>query len=255
MSDFRSITEVLNHVEKMVIIDLIPHVLLLNERPNLLDALKPPTQGVYVVGSIEPIVRSDGWYFANVPGTIERLPIQVPINVANLSALKADITDERGKMVLQAKDLITNARFFRDEPSVPVTALKAAIATVEQYLFAVSRHNRRMHPTYALEYLIKQEHIQPTFDVDMRGNETGQPTIEDVVRNPTILDTDEYMHAFEHLLDQVTDFVDGKHWNFYFTKVKGTSLILEQGIDYRIYKYYQAEFDKKAKEEADAFSD
>lgn len=218
MSDFRNMTEVLNHVEKTIVIDLIPHVVALDSDPRLIEALYEPDQGIYLIGSVEPLVRLTGTYFTRREWESTRRPIQQKDTVEDLLALQDDILDYKGDILITLKDLTLKRRFFKNQPTVPSIGIKAAICVIEQYLVSVSRHSNRFHPCYRLEKLV------------------------DPSKGSKLIETDEYMHGFERLLDIVTEFVNGNHWNLYFTHLRGTSLVIQQGIDYRIFKYYQDQF-------------
>jgi hypothetical protein len=209
MQDFKNLTEVIGHIEKVIVIDLMDHITNLDE--SHFQAFIEPLAGVYVVGNIEPLLEEGKTYFpkAQYPNPRSRLK-----TVADILSHKDDIVDANGDTVVTFRDLVLKNKFFKPEPSVPSIALKAAIGIVEQYITSVSRHSKRNHPRYRIDYLVKMQH-------------------QDLVV------TDEFMHAFEKLLDQVMDFIGDDHWNFYFTRIKGTSLIIEKAIDYRIYCYYE----------------
>lgn len=210
MQDFKSMTDVLLYVKGALVIDLMPHVMAVDEDPFLKALVKPP-EGLYLVGSIEPLVEKGKAYYPRSQFPTAAQPIQ---DLHTLSSLKDDIVNTNGDIVLTLRDLITKSKFIKKEPTVPVTALKAAVSVVEQYLTSVSRNSKRSHPRYRLEFLVKE-------------------TYHDLIID------DEYMKVFKKLLNEVSDFVADDTFNMYYTKIKGTSLIIEKGIDFRIHCYYE----------------
>lgn len=213
MADFKNLSEVLNYVKEATVIDLMSHVMSLDDEP-FLKALVEPTEGLYLIGSIEPFIDKSKVYY---PKAFHGDPAMQIKDFSKLAALKDDIVNANFETVITYRDLVLKSKYIKKEPTVPVTALKVAISIVEQYLTSISRFSKRKHPKYRLEYLIKQEYQY-------------------------LVITDEYMHAFENLLDQVMAFVGDDHWNIYFTKIKGTNLIIEKAIDYRIFTFYQNHF-------------
>lgn len=213
----KNMNELLTYVEEVAVIDLLTHAMSLDE--GMRDALNEPPEGLYLVGSIEPIMAVGRAYF---PRSQWNNPKAIIRDFSKITDIKEEIINSNMETVLTVRDLVTKSRFFRNEPTIPVMAMKAGIGIVEQYLSSICRHSRRTHPTYRLEYLVKNEH-----------------------RN--LVDSDEYMHSFEKLLDQVMEFVGDDNWCYYFTKIKGSSLIIEKGIDHRIFKFYENLF--KAEDE------
>jgi hypothetical protein len=221
VSDFKNITEVLNHVEGSLVISLLDHVMGLEDKYQ--DALISPPEGIYLITDIQPIMEIGKTYYPKSRYPQPEALFHATTDIDTLLSLRDDIVDHNGDMVIRHRDLVSRRRYFKTEPTLPVIALKAAIGIVEQYLVSVSRHSRRTHPRYRIDNLV------------LPGNEH-------------LIECDEFMHAFDRLLDIVTRFVDGDHWNLYHTRIKGSNLIVEKGIDYRILCYYENVF-KETEEE------
>lgn len=215
MSDFKNITEVLNYAQSTLVVSLLEHVIELDEKYQ--EALIPPPEGIYLLGAIQPVLEIGKTYYPKSKYLQPEHLFHATTDIDALLTLKDDIVNQNGDLVIRFRDLVTSRRYFKPSPTLPVIALKAAIGVVEQYLVSVSRHSRRTHPAYRIENLV------------LPGNDN-------------LVDSDDYMHGFERLLDIVTSFVNGDHWNLYHTKIKGTNLIIEKGIDYRILRYYEELF-------------
>ncbi len=226
MHDFTSMTEVINHVEAVTILDLMDSITTLDEK--FMVALIEPPAGLYVHGSIEPFIDFSKKYYLRSDFGNENKFIQTAVQGidndyrATLASHKQDILTERGDVAVSYRDLVTKAKFISAEPSVPVTALKAAIAVVEQSLTSFCWHSKRSHPQYRLEYLVK-------------------PQYRDFIVNDEIVD------AFTPIQKKLMDFIGDDQMHIYFTKVKGTNMVIEKAIDWRIYKYYEMTF--KSQEE------
>lgn len=220
MIDFKNMAEVLSHVEEVLVIDLMEHVTSMDEQ--YIKALIEPIKGIYVIGHVEPLLNDGKLYY---PKALYPNPKSRIKSLDNLASINDDIVNEQGEVVITLKDLVLKGKFLKREPTVPVTAVKAAISVIEQYLISSSWYTKRSHPQYRLEYLVK-------------------PECQVMVVN------DEYLDVFQRLRRLVMNFVGDDQWNIYFTKIKGTNFIIEKAIDYRIYCYYENLF-KDQDEEVD----
>lgn len=209
--DFKSITEVLNHNKEVTVIDILSHVMSLDEDPYL-KALVPPAEGIYLLGSIDPILYKDRMYYEMKTGK--------SIEFAKILKINDDIVDETGRIIVSLKDLKTKARFFKHEPSVPSVGIKIAIAVVTRYLGTLCRHTRHVHDRIRIDKYVRPEYQE-------------------------MVDKEEFVHGFERLLDLVTDFVGRDTWNIYFYKLRGTSLVIEKSVDWRVYRYYETRFEEE----------
>lgn len=215
-TDFKNLTEVLEHVEETIVIDLLQHAVSLEEDPYLI-ALKDPVPGVYITGDLEPIINFNNIYyrkqqFGSKSGLIK--------NFEQVITACDDIVNEHAGLVLTHRNIKTKKRFLNPAPTVPAMAIKAAISVVQRYLNTLSHHMRYAGNTYRLENLIQDKYV-------------------------SLIEKDEYLHAFEKLLDTVAEFVGKDHWNLYFYKLKGTSMIVTKGVDWRIYDWYRIQFEKE----------
>jgi hypothetical protein len=218
MHDPKCLSEVLEHNKEVLIIDLLDHVTCVED--HYLKALVEPTKGIYITGSIEPFIKETGPYFMR-----ELFPSpKGEVSYLDILSTKSDILDSSGTQVISGKDLVLKRKFLSLKPSIPVVAMKAALAVVDDYVTSVCRKANR-NRTYNLYNLVKPEF------------------------HSTIVAKDEFMHVFERLLDQVMKFIGDDTWNIYFIKVKGTSLIIEKSVDWRIYRYYEMTFKEQENKE------
>lgn len=231
MLDFKNMAEVAGYNEETLVLDLLQHAMALDDEPYV-KALVPADKGLYLLGSVEPLLRdSEKYYYQSQmspdplkPGIYNfdnALPIK---DLGKVSKYPDDVVDVHGKVVLTARDIRSKGKYFRTEPTVPSTAIKMAITVVQRYLGTLCRHTSHIHTNYRMETLVKEEYSY-------------------------LIDNDEYMHAFERLLDQVMHFVGKDTWNIYFCSIKGNSLIINKSLDWRIYRYYELTLTEQEQEE------
>ncbi len=232
MHDFKNMSEVQGYNEETLVLDLLQHAMALEDEPYA-KALVAPEKGLYLLGSIDPILRdSEKYYYQSQMvadptkgnGVISfeaSLPIK---DLGKIAKFADDVFDSRGKLVLTAKDIKAKGKFFRTEPTVPSTAIKMAITIVQRYLYILCRHTDHSHTSYRMEALVKEEYGY-------------------------LIDTDKYMVGFERLLDQVMNFVGKDTWNIYYCSIKGTSLIINKSLDWRIVRYYEMTLSNQENEE------
>lgn len=209
MHEPKTLAEVLEQTKEVIVIDLLDHVTSIEEQ--YLNALVEPIEGIYVTGSIEPLFKPDQTYCMKELINAGDLSI-IPYN--KILSSKSDILDRNGNLVITARDLFLKKKFLNTKPSVPAVAIKAALAVVDDYVTSVCRKANR-NRCYNLYSLVKPEY------------------------HSSMVSKDEFMHVFERLLDQVMKFIGNDTWNIYFVKTKGTSLIIEKSVDWRVYRYYE----------------
>lgn len=216
MSDYKTLADVLLRVDGVLVIDLLQHVVTLEEHPYMQSFEEPPA-GIYLIGSLDPIIcdRKPGFYSETG---------QLVVDYKHALEGNDHITSQDGTVVLSKKILRSRARFFKTEPTIPATAVKAAVSVIKRYLSILCRHGCNMLASYRLENLVKLDYRE-------------------------LIEKDEYMIAFEKLIDQVAEFVGDDVWCIYYSRLRGCQLVIEKGIDFRIYEYYRMKFEK---EEADA---
>ena len=217
--EYSNLNQVLTTTKEVLVLDLLEFAINLNgELPS--DVFVKPIEGLYVTGSIEPFIKLDG--------SADYFPKSKWLSAKNkLTDKKAildcneDIMDVNGKVVLSIADKKRKIKYIKTEPTIPATAIKVCISIVLSYINNLNPHTRRRGTTYLLEQLINSKyHI-------------------------SLVDNDSIIEKLEHLLDRVMEFVGNDTWNIYFHKVKGSTLIIDKCIDFRIYEWYRIKFEKE----------
>lgn len=217
MQDFNTLNEVLAYSKEALVVDLLDYAMALDEQ--YVDALIEPHKGIYLVGSLDPTFPHNHQYWVSHQPREESTAIPWD----KLLMMREDIVDKEGQVIITRKDMMTKARFMRNEPSIPVIGVKMAIAISQHYMTSKCRHNRFNYYQYKVASLVK-------------------PEFEWMVHK------DEFLHAFKKLLDKIDSFIKDDDSHIYFYKVRGTSMVIEKGVDYRILRYYEDKFARESLE-------
>lgn len=249
MRDFKNIEEVMNYAQSTVVIDLLPHALGLEER--FLNHLREHEKGLYLPGSFEPTYYESKQYFRRkdmtpvsngVPEIIAQEETSIskkaikgsffdatgalPLPLSTLPKIVDDIYDKDFNLVMSARDMSKFGRHLKPEPAIPSMAVRMAVGIVQTTVHNVCRHSTPCFNAHRPERLVKPEFFQ----------EEDSESVLDVFED-----------AFEKLLIQVHQFIGDDHWNFYTYRLRGPVLIIQKGIDWRIFRYYEDLFEKQEK--------
>lgn len=200
-------------------IDVLPHVQRLSEEYT--EALLPPPPGIYVTGSIEPLFSDAEKYYERSQLGMEGYHLK---SIEEILHAKEDIVNSHGEMVLALRDIRTKGRYLKDHPTIPAVGVKAAVSVVLGYLNSLNKNTNINLSNFKLEYLVKPEYIR-------------------------LVTREDFSVAFESLLDAVMEFINGDTWHIYFYSLKGTTLVIEKTIDWRIYQYYLMTQQRDSEEE------
>lgn len=213
--------KLLDKIQSVMVIDLLEEVSVLEE--ELLQALVPPPPGIYVKNTLKPIIDYTKTYYT------KQDYLQRPIQCASLEevlALKSDILNHEGETVLEYKQVMMRKNMLFNEPTLPVVGIKLMISMVLDYLTTIAPHTRCLKYERQ-EQLVREEYHH-------------------------LIDSDTFEQKFEKILDTIFDFVNEDVWHIYFTRIKGSTFVLEKVVDYRIYRYHELEM-LKAMENEDGY--
>lgn len=203
-----NMSDVFKEVDAVFTIDLFKYIHHVSD--NVIESVRPNPEGYYLNGSIEPVFRFDKKYF------VKENNKYIPIDVTAKDFFKNNksIYDWNNRLVFTAKQFTSIKRYLVRNVNYPVNLVNIAVYVVIEYLNSLNRNTSVSYKDYDIYKYVKNEFAG---------------CIADEV----------YQAEFSNLLDDVQNFV-GKHtWCFYFVKVNGFTLVIERGIDYRIYKYYE----------------
>ncbi len=208
--DYTNLSDVLNETVEVLVIDLLEYALTLDSK--YLDMLEEPEKGVYISGSIKPIIKFHKHIY--FPISLYNENTARLTNYDSIMICNEDIVNESADVVLTLKDKHNKKKYLLPEPNIPITAISLALTMSDNYLSTLCEFSRKQYVTLNYDKLIKQEHL-------------------------LYLDQDKLEMIFRKLLNKISLFIRNDLWNIYFIKQKGTSLIIEKSIDWRIYKYYE----------------
>lgn len=229
MRDFANFDELLNHKEASIIFDLRNYVSE-HKNPKYEDMFLPPERGVYVQGILDPIVNLDKPHYLRSqlvvnagPGNDGIFNYRATPTIQGLGQImeaKCDVINAAGDVVLSARDIRSLGKMFKDKPDLPIQAIRLALVATTECMNEICRHTRFGNPPYNPMALVKETHW-------------------------AMLDNHIHHAMFRGLLDEVATFVGDDNWHLYHYKVKGSTLVLEKTIDYRIYKFHADIFEKQ----------
>jgi hypothetical protein len=201
--------KLLDQTTSIMIIDLLEHAMSVTSELHL-NALVAPPAGLYMSKTMTPFMWSDREYYLRSKyhteaGRIHRLDDVLCVN--------EDIVDAHGATVITAAQLAVRKRYIRLEPDIPVTAMEMVLVLINDYLNAIAPYARTL-PSKRQESYVRPEYWH-------------------------LIDAGIYEDVFEPLLDQIFSFVGSDTWHIYFTRLKGSVLVIEKVIDYRIYRYHE----------------
>lgn len=198
--------------KETLVLNLLDHVVNLDDLYRV-DCYEEPRKGIYLSGSIDPIFYADSKYFWKNDQSVN-IPI---LNIHELLTTFRTVIDSTEKVIIRGDTLFKQRKFLQTQPDIPVMAIKAAVATIIKYLNSLCSFTHVNDISYNLYRLVKNEY-------------------RDLVNN------DEFDVIFYDLVSKVQDFVGEDTWHIYFYKVRGTSIIIQKTIDYRIYDWYRIKY-------------
>lgn len=225
--EYVSLQDLIAHNKEAAIFDINKHVAqVIAKHPEYLQILRKSPEGIYIPGNIEPVVVFiHDYFYKDVDGINDRTKIQdFKNNIDEVLSSGRDIVDRSGRVVITAQSARVLKKIRKREVSPRDMLMKVGIGIVLGYLNSLCKYTSITYSDYRFDRLVKDEYLEVKYEQAMEA-------------------------AFDPLLLEVRDFVGKDNYNFYFYKVKGTSLILEKSIDYRIYDWYRIKFEELEKQE------
>lgn len=195
--------DLFEHITGVLAVDLLEHAVSITDEVLLSSVIDNET-GVYIKGSMTPLIPSNLLIMDTNSAVIK--------SYDELLKAKTDVYTTTGDLVITQRDLRLKAKYLSNGPDIPVSVINMAMAVVEEYLSVNCKYSRSVHRARSNSYL-KEDVVS----LEMDGK------IED---------------AFCKLLDEVHNFIRNDTWHIYFYRLKGTTLIIEKTIDWRIYDWH-----------------
>lgn len=193
----------LKETKAVLIINLSDYIRDLREKYDHI--FKEPEPGIYLVGESTPLLKASQPYYSETS-------FKTLTPITSLDDIEEPIVDGDGAMIIPTYIMRRKAKMLSAKPTLPVRALQIAFETIQDQIDEMLPH------TPAREYgNAVKSHIQPEF--------------HSVV-------TDGYIEAaLSKLIRDITMFVGCDIWNLYYFKLNKTDLIVEKGVDYRIFDW------------------
>jgi len=218
--------ELLEINKEILIINILDYVVAIDSDPYLI-SLKDPEEGIYLTGSMEPIFSKSNFYITKDKFNKPMLLANDILDLETILSATNDVYDISGNLIMTAEDIRKKSKYLRLAPTIPVIGVKMGVATVLKYLNSLCVYTHVSSSKYNQESLVKEEALH-------------------------LVNSEEYDIAFESLLDRVAKFIGKDTWHIYFYKVRGTNLIIQKTVDFRIYQWYQWKIEKEKKDDDDS---
>lgn len=269
MIDFTNITDVIMHCQGVMVVDLLKHALSIDE--ELLKTLNDPESGLYLPGEFEPRFYESKIYYPRKNlafvqdgtggffGPNANVDIHMSKGVSDMKVLSKtidDILDSSLKIVVTAAEMRKYSKHFKSKPTIPAIAVRVVIGVLQAAINRRCRHASVGFNRYRLETLVKPEYqhiihenkyiLKPEYQYLSQEKDFDKDVM--FTLNPQffhLAHDNEFIGAIENLYDEVMDFIGNDDWNLYSYQLKGTSLIINKGVDWRVYEYYRMKFEKE----------
>lgn len=209
----------LEHTTGLLLFDLLEQASYICNDATM-EALLPPPKGLYLKGSVKPLLSNTKSYYAISDPT-------TPIDLDNVLLLREDIIDHTGDVVLSGRNLTYRPHVFTTTPTLPITAIQICHNILVDYLFRYCKHARGIRSFHIRDYIHESMHV--AFD-------------------------DVYFEEFlTEALDELHDFIRHQDECIYMTRLKGSTLIIERYIDWRIFEYTEMMYNKQQEEASDFY--
>lgn len=186
---------------------------------EVINALVEPPRGLYVKGHVKPLLNDIDFYY---PRSRFKGPDARIVDFNAVFDLQEDILDESGKIVVTGFNLTNRKHLFTTEPTLPITAINVCHNVLMDYLFKYCKYARGFRGSHVSNF------IKPEYR-DMMDSEYFEDSLSDA-------------------LDELHEFTRHHTWNIHFTKLNGTTLVIERMVDWRIFEWTRMMYERQQEE-------
>ena len=182
---------------------------------HMQDKLYPNPPGIYVHGSLMPIVQPSQKMFALGTG----VPVTYQDLIEGKEFTNDEICNEEGMVLIPRSIMQNRSRLLSTGGFYPISAIQ----TLKHY---VDSQLRNLGPYVApfTNDSMSTKYLKPEFRYYFS---------EDILR-PYVVD----------VIHQAEEFISRDTWRMYFTKVMADDLYIERHVDYRIYDWTRQQYEK-----------
>lgn len=215
----------LEKAEGLLVVNLLEQASYIST-DEVLAALVAPEPGLYIKGSVNPLLNSrESYYPKSLSGGL--YPEAKIVDFKEALKLQEDIVTISGEVVVSAFNLINRPHLFTTEPTLPVSAINVCYNVLIDYLFKRCKYARGRKLNHFSNYI--------------------KPEYQDLI-------DEEYLEdSLSDALDELHEFTVHSPWNIYMHKLTGTTLIIEKLVDWRIYDWTEIMYNKQQEESSDFY--
>lgn len=202
-----------HHTNEVLVLDMMNYVQRLNTKYG--KYFIDPEEGIYVVNRTTPLLTSKSAYYTQ-KGYAQRVPL------TSLDNVKEAVVDENGAVIIPQYMMLRKDKFLRATPNLPVRAIQIAELIAKEYIDSMLPH------------------VAP-YDYQSDLLKLVKPAGRALVR-------DGYFESIcRRMIVDISLFVRADIWNLYFYRQDNTDLIVQKGVDYRIWKWTKEQEEKQEK--------
>jgi hypothetical protein len=224
MYDYKNLQELLNKVTGVAVMDLLDKTSLIEE---FAENMVPLQEGLYSNTTHKMVFshKTSQYYALDEAGNKTKL-----VTLKDFQRCKLTIINEANGFI-QKPDLrsLTIRRNLVETPIVDYRRMDIVEKIIDDFLYGLCPHTKTTMNSYPLDKLLK-------------------PNLPEEKRERLINNLESMLVT---VIDEISQFVGSDTWHFYFTKRKGSSIIINKTVDFRIFDWYRI---KWAHEEPDTDS-
>lgn len=209
------------------VVDMLTYADRINSTHASQFLIAPPT-GMYLRGRSEPtLVPMQTYYQRLITGTAKnKKEKMVPINI--WEKISGDIYNQVSEIVVAGHQ----THYLSREPTVPVIALqiieiiaKRVVDDLSKFWIRMDNPRLRFESTRKEDDFYKPEILLRPFFIDNLSAHQYQESVDEIMEEVSLLKR------------EISQFIGSDKWIMHFVRRRGSSLIVEKTIDYRIYAW------------------
>lgn len=187
------------------------------------DALLPFKPGVYMAGKVDPILHADQKYHQVIDDPNTGMCVELP--VVSIDDILGVVLNHNNAVVINARTAKHKASYLTTHPTVPARGIRI----VSDVVFSTIRAHAAWEPEhkFCMRTLL-QSHLKEEYQGYLHQAYKGELDLVGLFENAVV-----------DLRSEVRAFLGSDKWIMHAQRERGTDIIIEKSIDYRIYQWEQ----------------
>jgi len=217
MYDYKDLNELLTKVSDVTVIDLMDKVSYITDFSEL---MLPLAKGYYNRVNNELVFSADVEYSTIMKdGTKKQL-----ITMRDFQTCTGIIYSEAiGFIQKPTPQNVMIRKNICEKPVFDLRLLSVVEKIIDDYLYRLCPHTHTTANNLDLDKLLRQDVKEEKREIAIGNLETDLIAV----------------------IDEVSSFVGPDSWHFYFTKRRGTAIVISKTVDFRIYDWYRMKWERE----------